>query len=109
MTWSLTTRSTTRPTAKTTATEPTTTSVGTAASKAPTDDPVIESLRRRQIKNFLTILLMSEGRPMLLMGDEVRRTQQGNNNAYCQDNAISWFDWDDVQQHAEMFCDSLAA
>ena len=45
---------------------------------------------------------MSEGRPMLLMGDEVRRTQHGNNNAYCQDNAISWFDWDDVARHADI-------
>ena len=55
--------------------------------EGPTDDPAIEALRRQQIKNFFTILLMSEGRPMLLMGDEVRRTQHGNNNAYCQDNA----------------------
>jgi glycogen operon protein len=70
--------------------------------EGPTDDPAIDALRRQQIKNFLTILLMSEGRPMLLMGDEVRRTQQGNNNAYSQDNAISWFDWDDVERHAEM-------
>ena len=62
--------------------------------EGPTEDPAIEALRRQQIKNFFTILLMSEGRPMLLMGDEVRRTQHGNNNAYCQDNAISWFDWD---------------
>ena len=82
-----TTTSTTWPTARATATAPTTTSAGTAASRDPTDDPAIEALRRQQIKNFLTILLMSEGRPMLLMGDEVRRTQHGNNNAYCQDNA----------------------
>ncbi|WP_339910846.1 glycogen debranching protein GlgX [Symmachiella dynata] len=67
-----------------------------------TDDATIEALRQRQIKNFLTILLMSEGRPMLAMGDEVRRTQQGNNNAYCQDNEISWFDWDDVDRHADI-------
>ena len=70
--------------------------------EGPTDDPAIEALRRQQIKNFFTILLLSEGRPMLLMGDEVRRTQQGNNNAYCQDNAISWFDWDDVARHADI-------
>lgn len=69
--------------------------------EGPTNDPKIESLRRRQIRNLLTILFMSEGRPMLLMGDEVRRTQHGNNNVYCQDNLISWFNWDDVQRHAD--------
>ncbi len=68
--------------------------------EGPTDDATIESLRRRQIKNALTLLFFSEGRPMLLMGDEVRRTQQGNNNAYCQDNELSWFDWDNVTRHA---------
>jgi isoamylase len=68
----------------------------------PLGDPAIEGLRQRQIKNFLTILLMSQGRPMLLMGDEVRRTQQGNNNAYPQDNEISWFDWSDVERHADL-------
>jgi isoamylase len=67
-----------------------------------TDDPAIEALRQQQVKNFLTILLMSQGRPMLLMGDEVRRTQQGNNNAYAQDNEISWFDWSDVERHADL-------
>jgi len=67
-----------------------------------TDDPEIETLRLRQVKNFLTILLVSEGQPMLLMGDEVRRTQQGNNNAYCQDNAVTWFDWDDAKRHADV-------
>jgi glycogen operon protein len=70
--------------------------------EGPTNDPAIESLRNRQIRNFLTILFMSEGRPMLLMGDEVRRTQHGNNNAYCQDNATSWFDWDDIRRHADV-------
>ncbi len=70
--------------------------------EGPTDDASIDALRRQQIKNFLTILLMSEGRPMLGMGDEVRRSQQGNNNAYCQDNTVSWFDWDDVAQHADI-------
>ncbi len=69
--------------------------------EGPTGDPAIESLRRRQIKNFLTLLFFSEGRPMLQMGDEVRRTQQGNNNAYCQDNPLSWFDWDDVTRHGD--------
>jgi isoamylase len=60
------------------------------------------ALRLRQIKNFFTILLVSQGTPMLGMGDEVRRTQQGNNNAYCQDNEISWFDWDLVKPNAEL-------
>ena len=61
--------------------------------EGPTDDPEIERLRNRQVKNFLALNLFAVGTPMLLAGDEVRRTQQGNNNAYCQDNEISWFDW----------------
>ena len=61
--------------------------------EGPTDDPAIERLRNRQVKNFLTVTIFSLGVPMILMGDEVRRTQQGNNNAYCQDNETSWFDW----------------
>ncbi len=68
--------------------------------EGPTKDPVLEALRLRQCKNFMTILLTSQGTPMLLMGDEVRRTQGGNNNAYCQDNEISWFNWEDVNRHA---------
>lgn len=67
-----------------------------------TDDPYIEALRNQQIKNFWTILLVSQGTPMLLMGDEVRRTQNGNNNAYCQDNELGWFDWSDVGKHPEL-------
>ena len=66
------------------------------------DDPGIEALRLRQIKNHLTILFLSQGTPMILMGDEVRRTQQGNNNAYCQDNPLSWFDWSQVAQHTDL-------
>ena len=62
-----------------------------------TDDPAIEQLRSQQIKNFFTILLISQGTPMLLMGDEIGHTQQGNNNAYCQDNELSWFDWSLVE------------
>jgi len=62
----------------------------------------IATLRLRQIKNFLTILFVSQGTPMLLMGDEVRRTQRGNNNAYCQDNEISWFNWDQLKTNAEL-------
>ena len=61
--------------------------------EGPTDDPAVERLRNRQVKNFLTLTLLSVGAPLVLMGDEVRRTQRGNNNAYCQDNEISWFDW----------------
>ena len=59
-------------------------------------------MRQRQIKNFLATLLLSQGVPMLLAGDECRRTQRGNNNAYCQDNQISWFDWSLVEQNAEL-------
>jgi isoamylase len=61
--------------------------------EGPTDDKGILALRARQKRNFLTTLLLSQGVPMLLAGDEMGRTQQGNNNAYCQDNEISWFDW----------------
>ncbi len=68
--------------------------------EGPTGDPQVEALRLRQIKNFLTILFLSQGTPMLLMGDEVRRTQWGNNNAYCQDNELSWFDWEGLERHA---------
>jgi glycogen operon protein len=68
--------------------------------EGPSDDPEIIALRTRQIRNFLSVVLMSQGTPMLLMGDEVRRTQHGNNNAYCQDNEISWFDWTLVGEHA---------
>ena len=68
--------------------------------EGPTDDPAIEKLRNRQVKNFLTVTLLSLGLPMISMGDEVRRTQQGNNNAYCQDNETSWFDWTLVAKHA---------
>ena len=62
--------------------------------EGPSDDPSVLALRDRQQRNFLTTLLLSQGVPMLLGGDELSRTQQGNNNAWCQDNEISWFDWD---------------
>ncbi|HKD85124.1 MAG TPA: glycogen debranching protein GlgX [Terriglobales bacterium] len=61
--------------------------------EGPSDDPLINRLRVQQQKNFATILLVSHGVPMVLAGDEIGRTQQGNNNAYCQDNEISWVDW----------------
>jgi len=68
-----------------------------------TDDPVINDIRLRQIKNFLTTLMVSQGVPMALGGDEFRRTQLGNNNAYCQDNEISWYNWDFVEKNSELF------
>jgi glycogen operon protein len=66
--------------------------------EGPTDDPAINALRRRQQRNFLTTTLLSQGISMLLGGDEIGRTQRGNNNAYCQDNEISWFDWEHVDE-----------
>ncbi|MFO7803256.1 MAG: glycogen debranching protein GlgX [Desulfovermiculus sp.] len=63
-----------------------------------TEDPEILDLRARQQRNFLTTLFLSQGVPMLLGGDEMGRTQQGNNNAYCQDNEISWYDWENIDQ-----------
>jgi isoamylase len=71
--------------------------------EGPTSDQAIEKLRNRQVKNYLTVTLMSLGVPMILMGDEVRHTQGGNNNAYCQDNEISWFDWTRVEKHADVY------
>ena len=68
-----------------------------------TEDAAVEALRERQIKNFAAILMLSQGVPMLVAGDEVRRTQQGNNNAYCQDNEISWFDWDLIGKNQHLF------
>lgn len=71
--------------------------------EGPTDDPEIEKLRNRQIKNLFTVTMLSVGVPMFLMGDEVRRTQHGNNNAYCQDNETSWLDWELPAIHADVF------
>jgi glycogen operon protein len=70
--------------------------------EGPTTDPAIEALRNRQVKNFLVIELLAAGTPMLLMGDEMRHTQRGNNNAYCQDNEISWLDWSLLERHADV-------
>ena len=70
--------------------------------EGPTDDPAVETLRNRQVKNFLMVTMLSLGMPMLLMGDEVRRTQHGNNNAYCQDDETSWFDWTLFTKHADV-------
>jgi glycogen operon protein len=70
--------------------------------EGPADDPAVEELRNRQVKNFLTVALLSLGVPMIVMGDEVRHTQGGNNNAYCQDNKTSWFDWTLLKKHADV-------
>jgi isoamylase len=70
--------------------------------EGPSDDPIVERLRNRQVKNFLTITMFSLGVPMLAMGDEMRRSQRGNNNAYCQDNEISWLDWNLLSRHADV-------
>jgi glycogen operon protein len=70
--------------------------------EGPSDDATVEQLRQRQIKNFAVILLISVGTPMLQMGDEMRRTQWGNNNAYCQDNEVSWLDWSLLDRHRDL-------
>jgi isoamylase len=70
--------------------------------EGPSDDPAVETLRNRQVKNFFTATMLSLGLPMILMGDEVRRTQGGNNNAYCHDNETSWFDWRLIAKHADV-------
>lgn len=67
-----------------------------------TNDATVEKIRNRQVKNLLTVTLLSLGTPMILMGDEVRRTQRGNNNAYCQDNDLSWFDWSLLAKHTDL-------
>lgn len=71
--------------------------------EGPTRDTAVRMLRTRQIKNFWTILMISQGVPMILGGDEFSRTQNGNNNAYCQDNAISWLDWTLLRKHETMY------
>ena len=70
--------------------------------EGPTDDPDVIALRLRQQRNFLTTLLLSQGVPMLSHGDEIGRTQQGNNNVYCQDNELSWVDWDLDEDQREL-------
>lgn len=68
-----------------------------------TRDPVINSLRKRQVKNFMLLLMLSQGVPMILMGDEFARTQKGNNNAYCQDSDLSWVDWSRKEKYSDIF------
>lgn len=70
--------------------------------EGPTDDPAVESLRNRQVKNFLTATMISLGLPMFVMGDEMRRTQCGNNNAYCLDDECTWLDWSLLEKHADV-------
>ncbi len=70
--------------------------------EGPTDDPAVTELRARQVRNFLVTLFCSQGIPMLLAGDELGRTQRGNNNGYCQDNELSWVDWEGLEQHADL-------
>ncbi|MBV9095385.1 MAG: glycogen debranching enzyme, partial [Streptosporangiaceae bacterium] len=79
--------------------------------EGPTDDPAVLALRARQKRNFLVTVFLSQGVPMLLAGDEMGRTQRGNNNAYCQDNEISWLDWDadDAGRDLLRFTETVAA
>ncbi|MCL2443572.1 MAG: glycogen debranching protein GlgX, partial [Treponema sp.] len=71
--------------------------------EGPAKDPVIKIIRERQIKNYFATLMVSLGTPMLLGGDEIARTQNGNNNAYCQDNEISWYDWSLLEKNADLY------
>ncbi|MDT8444258.1 MAG: glycogen debranching protein GlgX [Desulfuromonadales bacterium] len=77
--------------------------------EGPIDDPAVLTLRARQQRNFLATLLLSQGVPMLLGGDEIGRSQQGNNNAYCQDNEISWYDWENTDEELLAFTRKLIA
>ncbi len=101
-TWLLITRSTTKRTAKAIAMGPTTISVGIAAWKVLSDDAAIKALRARQIRNLAALLLLAHGTPMILAGDELGRSQKGNNNCYCQDNELSWMPWN--RQGADPGC-----
>jgi glycogen operon protein len=75
--------------------------------EGPTDDPRVQELRARQKRNFLATLLLSQGVPMILGGDEIGRTQKGNNNAYCQDNELAWYDWKNQDEELLSFCQRL--
>lgn len=70
--------------------------------EGPTTDLAVNALRRRQLRNFFTVLMSALGTPMITMGDEVARTQHGNNNAYCQDNEAFWFDWNKVDENGDL-------
>ena len=101
--WSATTGKTTWPTAKTTGTAKTTISAGTAAEEGETDDPEVTRLRFRRMKTFAAILFLSQGVPMLAGRRRIRPQPAGNNNAWCQDNAISWLDWSLLATNREFF------
>ncbi|TVQ09538.1 MAG: glycogen debranching enzyme GlgX [Bacteroidetes bacterium] len=75
--------------------------------EGPTDDPQINHLRKKQVRNFLSTLMLSQGIPMLVAGDEMGKTQKGNNNAYCQDNELSWIDWDNMDEELVEFTSQL--
>ncbi len=77
--------------------------------EGPTDDPAVVALRARQRRNLFATLLFSQGVPMILGGDEIGRTQDGNNNAYCQDSEISWFDWEEIDHDFLAFCRTVTA
>ncbi|HKS51213.1 MAG TPA: glycogen debranching protein GlgX [Pseudonocardiaceae bacterium] len=77
--------------------------------EGPTDDPEVQALRAQQRRNMLATLFLSQGVPMLLHGDELGRTQRGNNNAYCQDNELSWVDWSSADQELAAFTSALIA
>ncbi len=77
--------------------------------EGPTDDPDVTALRQRRVRNMLTMLLLSQGVPMLLGGDELGRTQDGNNNAFCQDSELTWFDWDHADRELLAFTAGLVA
>jgi isoamylase len=71
--------------------------------EGPTTDPEINALRRRLMKNAVAILLVSQGVPMIFMGDEIARSKEGNNNTYCQDNELNWLDWDRLEENTDLF------
>jgi isoamylase len=77
--------------------------------EGPTEDPAVNARRNRQRRNFLATVLLSAGVPMILGGDEIARTQGGNNNAYCQDNEVSWFDWENADQELLAFTKRMIA
>jgi isoamylase len=77
--------------------------------EGPTDDPAVNVLRARQQRNFLATLMLSQGVPMVLGGDEIGRSQQGNNNAYCQDNELSWYDWHSADLDLLAFCRQMVS
>ena len=71
--------------------------------EGPTDDPDIEGLRNRQVKNAFALLMLSRGTPMMLSGDEFRNSQNGNNNVYCQDSPLSWINWDNRDRYPDVY------